>query len=85
MPTQKSDRRRRVPPVVAAVVQPVAKRLARMEALLKEMRHEQDVKLKRITAVQRQLEILTEHVRVNSANIRRISQRGKRPVRPISN
>ena len=85
MPTKKSDRRRRVPQVVAAVVQPVAKRLARMEALLNEMRHEQDVKLKRITAIQGQLDTLTDVVRVNSANIRRISLPRTKPVRPISN
>lgn len=36
----------RVAPNVAAVVQPVAKRLSRMEALLIEMRYEQDVQLK---------------------------------------
>ena len=36
-----------IPPVVAAVVRPVNARLSRMEDLLLEMRHEQDVKLKR--------------------------------------
>ena len=43
MPKAKTDRRRRVAPIVAAVVQPVAKRLSHMEALLIEMRYEQDV------------------------------------------
>lgn len=62
-------RRRRVPAVVA-VVQPVARRLVRMEALLIEMRHEQDVKLKRIRALERQIGELSEHVRA-TANRRR--------------
>ena len=48
-----------------------------MEALLIEMRSEQDIKLKRITALQAQIDSLTEHVRVNSATIRRISRRRK--------
>ena len=41
---------------MAAVVQPVAKRLSRMEALVIEMRHEQDVQLKRISALQLQVD-----------------------------
>ena len=41
---------------MAAVVQPVAKRLSRMEALLIEMRYEQDVQLKRISALQLQVD-----------------------------
>jgi hypothetical protein len=49
-----------VPPVVAAVVQPVAKRLSRIEALLLEMRFEQDVQAKRVNALKVQLELLTE-------------------------
>jgi hypothetical protein len=56
MPKAKTDRRRRVAPIVAAVVQPVAKRLSRMEALLIEMRYEQDVHLKRISALQLQVD-----------------------------
>ena len=44
-------RRRSPVPVVAAVLQPVTKRLARMEAILIEMRHEQDVKFKRLAAL----------------------------------
>jgi hypothetical protein len=47
-------------PVVAAVVQPVAKRLARIEALLLEMRFEQDVLGKRLNAIKGQLEVLSE-------------------------
>jgi DNA-directed RNA polymerase specialized sigma subunit len=56
MPKAKTDRRRRVAPIVAAVVQPVAKRLSRREALLIEMRYEQDVQLKRIGALQLQVD-----------------------------
>jgi LmbE family N-acetylglucosaminyl deacetylase len=55
--------RRRVRPVLATVVQPVARRLARVEALLIEVRHEQDVKLKKIAALQSQLDTLNEYVR----------------------
>jgi hypothetical protein len=49
-----------VPPVVAAVVRPVAKRLARIEDLLLEMRFEQDVQAKRVNRLKEQLEALTE-------------------------
>jgi hypothetical protein len=45
---------------VAAVVQPVAKRLSRMEDLLIEMRCEQDIQLKRLHALASRLETLTE-------------------------
>jgi hypothetical protein len=67
-----------VPPVVAAVVQPVAKRLSRIEALLIEMRFEQDLQAKRITALKEKLEVLTE---------KRVSKRERpgsqdRPARP---
>jgi hypothetical protein len=56
--------RRSVPPVVAAVVQPVAKRLSRIEALLIEMRYEQDVQLKRFNALLVRLDALTEPVKL---------------------
>lgn len=59
MPARKITRRRKVLPVVAAVVQPVTKRLSRIEDLLIEIRHEQDVKHKKIAALQVQLEELT--------------------------
>ena len=75
MPRENTERRRRVRPIVAAVVQPVAKRLARMEALLIEMRHEQDVQLKRMTGLQVRLDAVTDHV--YSTNNRRMSQRRK--------
>jgi hypothetical protein len=68
-------RRRKVPPIVAAVVQPVARRLSRIEGLLIEMRHEQDVHLRRITVLQEQVDTLTEHTKVNGTSIRRM--RGK--------
>jgi hypothetical protein len=58
MPTKKV--RVTIPPVVAAVVRPVNKRLARMEDLLFEMRREQDVNLKRINKLQEQIDVLTE-------------------------
>jgi hypothetical protein len=79
LPNARTDRqpvkthgRRKVPPIVAAVVKPVANRLSRMEDLLIEMRHEQDVQLKRMTAVQRRVDALTEYV---SVNLRRIARR----------
>jgi hypothetical protein len=59
MPTRKHARRRALPPVVAAVVRPVTTRLSRIEDLLIEIRHEQDVKFKRIAALQAQLDELT--------------------------
>src|ERR1700682_2658352 len=89
MSKAKADRRRKaprivaavVPPIVAAVVQPVARRLSRMEALLIEMRHEQDVQLKRATALQAQLDALTEHVSVNLTKIRlSLRERGRGPT-----
>ena len=56
----KRNGRVRVPPVVAAIVRPVSTRLSRMEDLLIEMRHEQDVKLKKINRLQDQVDLLTE-------------------------
>jgi hypothetical protein len=49
-----------VPPLVAAVVQPVAKRLSRIEDLLCEMRFEQDLQAKRVAVLKEKLEALTE-------------------------
>ncbi len=63
MATRKIARRRKVLPVVAAVVQPVTKRLSRIEVLLTEIRHEQDVKHKKIAALQVQLDELAETVK----------------------
>lgn len=59
MPTKKKALRPKVPRVVLAVVQPVAKRLSRIEDLLIEMRGEQDRHLKQISAIQRQLDALS--------------------------
>jgi hypothetical protein len=56
-----------------------------MEALLLEMRYEQDVQLKRVTAIQAQLDTLTEHVNASRADMRRISRRRNKPARPLSN
>ena len=53
-----------IPPVVAAVVRPVNARLSRMEDLLLEMRHEQDVKLKKINKLQEQVDELKEALRL---------------------
>ena len=66
-------RRLTLPPLVVAVVQPVAKRLARIEALLIEMRHEQDVQLKRVAVLQVQLETVAEYVKVDRAGRRRLA------------
>ena len=65
MPREKkaSHRPTKAQPIVAAV--PVAKRLARIEDLLIEVRYEQDVKHKKIAALQAQLEALTEEVRAD--------------------
>jgi hypothetical protein len=63
-------RRRTLPPTVAAVVQPVTTRLSRIEDLLIEIRHEQDVTFKRIAALQAQLD---EHTgTVQQRRIRRL-------------
>jgi hypothetical protein len=45
-----------------------------MEALLLEMRHEQDVKLKHIVKLEEQLEALTDRVTANRASIRALSK-----------
>ena len=45
-----------VPPQVAALVRAVSERLSRMEALLFEMRHEQDVQLRRLRQLRAQLD-----------------------------
>jgi hypothetical protein len=62
-PRKRKTVRRKVPPLVAAVVRPVSTRLGRMEDLLIEMRAEQDVKLKKINRLQEQFDELTETVR----------------------
>lgn len=77
-----AKRRAKLPPIVAAVVMPVAKRLSRMEALLIEMRHEQDVKLRKLTELQVQLETLAEEVRVDRASRRR--PRANKALRPAT-
>jgi hypothetical protein len=62
MPTKKKALRPKVPHVVAAVVQPVTKRLSGIEDLLIEMRGEQDRHLKQITKLQIQLDALSATV-----------------------
>jgi hypothetical protein len=78
-----NTRRRSAQPIVAAVVQPVAKRLSRMEALLIEMRYEQDIQLKRSTALQDRLDTLTELVaqRSNRRGARKDDHSHRRPMR----
>ena len=49
-------------PVVATVIRPVAARLNRIEDLLIEMRGVLDFHLKRITALQKQMDILIERI-----------------------
>jgi hypothetical protein len=56
MPIKKLSRRSRFSPVELAVVRPDTKRLPRIECILIEMRSEQDRHLKRIAALQRQLD-----------------------------
>ena len=62
MPLRKEIRRPRIPRVVVAVVQPVTRRLSRIEDLLIEMRGVQDTHLKRIATLQKQLDELSEKV-----------------------
>jgi hypothetical protein len=54
----------KVSPVKATVMQPVATRLNRIEDLLIEMRGVLDVHLKRIAALQTQVDFLIEKARV---------------------
>ncbi len=58
MATQNKTRRQTVPHVLVAVVQPVTRRLSRIEDLLIEMRGEQDRHLKRIAKVERRIDDL---------------------------
>jgi hypothetical protein len=70
MPREKKANRRQRAPIVAAVVQPVAKRLSRIEDLLLEIRYEQDVKHKKIATLQTRLEELTAEVRAKTTIVR---------------
>jgi hypothetical protein len=63
MPTKKKLSTK-LPGVVATVIRPVATRLNRIEDLLIEMRGVLDFHLKRIAALQRQVDILIEKGRV---------------------
>jgi hypothetical protein len=63
MPAKKPPRVK-LPPVVATVIRPVATRLNRIEALLIETRGALDFQLKRIAALQRQVDILIEKDRL---------------------
>ena len=59
MPTKKRARRP-VPQMIVSVVRPVTTRLSRIEDLLLEIRHEQDVKFRKISAIAQRLDELTE-------------------------
>jgi hypothetical protein len=59
MPTKNYNRQTQKSPVVAVLLRPVKVRLSRIENLLLEVRHEQDVVLKRLTKAQAQLDALT--------------------------
>ncbi|MEO8257026.1 MAG: hypothetical protein ABI868_06735 [Acidobacteriota bacterium] len=75
MPKKTATRRsRRLPPIVTAVVQPVTKRLSRMEALLMEMRSEQDVHLKHIARLQSQIDVVAAETKAQGVKIRRLPQ-----------
>jgi hypothetical protein len=63
MPTKKKASVR-LSPVVAKVIRPVATRLNRIEDLLIEMRGALDFHLKRIAAIQGQVDILIEQRRL---------------------
>ncbi len=61
----------KLPPVVATVIRPVATRLNRIEDLLIEMRGVLDFHLKRLAALQKQVDILIEKDRVRLPTSRR--------------
>jgi hypothetical protein len=61
-------------PEAAVVVRSIGARLARIEDLLTEMRHEQDVQLKRLARIQRQLDALTERGAADKGRARRTRQ-----------
>lgn len=63
MPTKRKDGVKRSP-VVAKVIRPVTTRLNRIEDLLIEMRGVLDFHLKRISAIQKQVDILIEQRRL---------------------
>jgi hypothetical protein len=62
MPTKKKAQRPAMPRLVVAVVQPVTRRLSRIEDLLIEVRGVLDMHLKRISVLQKQLNELKETV-----------------------
>jgi hypothetical protein len=63
MPTNKKVRSK-LPPVVATVIRPVSARLGHIEDLLVEMRGVLDFHLKRIAALQKQVDVLVDKERV---------------------
>ena len=81
MAKAKTPQRRSTFPAVAAALHPVTKRLARMEAILVEMRFEQDVKLKRLSALEAQIDGVAERLERGRGNTRRSSEHGQRRTR----
>jgi len=63
---------RSVPPIVAAVVRPVSKRLAEIHDLVVEMRYLDDIKLRRLDLIERRLEVLSNAVSSNRRAIARL-------------
>ena len=66
MSREKKANRRQRAPIVAVVVQSVAKRLSRIEDLLLEIRYEQDLKHKKSATLQTRLEELTAEVKAKT-------------------
>jgi hypothetical protein len=59
---KKSAPHHRRQPIAVLIVKPVTARLARLESLLVEIRHEQDVKLKRLRKLEDALDALSDLV-----------------------
>jgi len=77
----RSIQRDRYDPAAMAKLAMANRRLGRMEALLVEMRSEQDVSLKHITRLQAQLDLLTE----SPPSIRPMARLLVRPPRTTTN
>jgi hypothetical protein len=74
-----NSKARSVPPLVAAVVKPVAQRLSRIETLLMELRFDQSTQLKRVTDLQVEMDVIAAEVRADRGDIRRLAHVGHRP------
>ena len=78
-----TQRGKAVSAIRAAIVTPVAKRLSRIEALLIEMRCEQDVQLKKIRALEAKLTTFAEEIRPTVSRTRK-KRREYHSMRPTS-